>query len=138
MPNVDGAGTKRSNGIMPKVDGAGTKPSTFAIVSLFAWSTDATTALLLVLKLRIPAESQVARVQGPGTRFGFLSRGVHRVHVLDSRKRWSWIQEQNVNSTITNASGAKIGTALYMSPEQTEGVLSLIGTWNLDGLSRSN
>jgi len=36
-------------------------------------------------------------------------------------------KEQNVNSTVTNTSGAKIGTVLYMSPEQTEGVVSEIG-----------
>ncbi|KAJ1488243.1 kinase-like domain-containing protein [Baffinella frigidus] len=40
-------------------------------------------------------------------------------------------KEQNVNSTVTNTSGAKIGTALYMSPEQTEGVVSEIGAWDL-------
>ncbi|KAJ1477390.1 kinase-like domain-containing protein [Baffinella frigidus] len=36
-------------------------------------------------------------------------------------------KEQNTNSTVTNSSGAKIGTVLYMSPEQTEGDVSKIG-----------
>ena len=32
-----------------------------------------------------------------------------------------------MKSTVTEESGAKIGTALYMSPEQTEGDVSKIG-----------
>ena len=35
-----------------------------------------------------------------------------------------------MNSTVTNTPGSKIGTALYMSPEQTEGVVSKIGAWD--------